>query len=93
MHFFAPDGAQLYRDRRHKVGKGAPLCLNGALAFHIRALIATAEPAGNCPREPYSLPLHEGAQSRPVESGGRGRLPPPPPPKKKNLIHPKVPLF
>ena len=33
------------------------------LAFHIRALIATAEP-GNCPRESFSLPLTGHSQGR-----------------------------
>ena len=58
MQIFAPDGP-VYREGTWCMGKGAPLCLNGGfyLAFHInRAHIAAAEP-GNCPSEPFSLPL------------------------------------
>ena len=55
------------------MGKSAPLCLNGSFIlsqFVLGPYIATAEP-GNYPREPFSLPLHEGAQSRAVESGNQ----------------------
>ena len=49
---FAPDGAE-----KAQSGQGVNLyALMRHLAFHIRALIATAEP-GNCPRESFSLPL------------------------------------
>ena len=30
--FFAPDGAQTVVKRRHKMGKGAPSCLNGVFS-------------------------------------------------------------
>ena len=57
----------------------------GQLAFHIRALIAKAEPGNLSPRIFLQF-APEGAQSRAVESGGRGRLLP----KKSNT--PKVPF-
>ena len=63
-----------YREGTIKVGKGAPLCLNGRIyPVTFWALIATAVPPGIISREPFSLP-HEGAQSRAVESGGQGSL-------------------
>ena len=67
MQIFAPDGVQFFIEKAQS-GKGQLYALMGHLAFHFRALIATAEP-GNCPREPFSFPLKE-KQSRAVESGG-----------------------
>ena len=64
--------------------KGHLYALMGHLSRHIWALIVTAEP-WNCPCEPVSLP--DGAQSRAVESGGRGAWTP-------NISNTqKVPLF
>ena len=54
MQFLPPTGHS-YREGT-KWAKGHLYALMGHLAFHIRALRATAEP-GICPREPYSLPL------------------------------------
>ena len=75
MQFLPPTGHS-YREGT-KWAKGHLYALMGHLAFHIRALRATAEP-GICPREPYSLPLKGHSQ---------GRLP------QKKIQHPKVPPF
>ena len=44
-------------------GQRGTYALMGHLSGHIWALIATAEP-GNCPREPFSLPLKGHSQGR-----------------------------
>ena len=69
MQIFDPTGAQLYREGT-KWAKRHLYALMGHLAFHIRALIATAEP-GNCPRESFSLPLKGHSQGR-WNQGARG---------------------
>ena len=64
MQIFAPDHADGAHNREGtKWTKGHIYALMGHLAFHIRALIATAEP-GNCPRESFSLPLTGHSQGR-----------------------------
>ena len=88
MQCFAPDRAQLYREGT-KWAKGHLCALMGHLSFHIRALIATAEP-GNCPHEPFSLPLKGHCQGRWNQGpggGGGGALAP------QKSQHSKVPFF
>ena len=65
-----------------KLAKGHLYALMGHLAFHFRALIAPAE-SGNCPREPFSLPLKGHSQGR--WNQGAGALAPQkiPTPKKR----------
>ena len=70
--FLPLTGHILYREGS-KWTKGHFYALMGHLAFHIRALIATAEP-GNCPREPFPLPLKGHSQGRWNQGPGRGRL-------------------
>ena len=84
MQIFAPDGAQLYREGT-KWAKGHLYALMGHLSYHIRALIATAEPI-NCPREPISLPLMKGHSQRRWNQGA-GALAPP------KFQHPKGAIF
>ena len=80
MQIFTPDGAQSYREGTNWA-KGHLYALMGHLAhsFHIRALIATAEPE-NCPRESFSLPLKGHSQGRWIRGagggGGKGALAP-----------------
>ena len=66
--------------------KGHLYALMGHLAFHFRAPIATAEP-GNCPREPFPLPLKGTVNSQGRwNQGGRGHCSPKIPTPKSALF-------
>ena len=77
LHYF---WATLYREGT-KWANGNIYALMGHLALHIRALISTAEP-GNCPREPFSLPLKGHSPGRWNEGAGGRLLPKNPTPRK-----------
>ena len=86
MQNFAPDGAQLYREGT-KWAKGHLYALIRHLAFHIRALIATAEPVNNFVpvNLNFSLPLK--GHSQRWWNQGAGVLAPP------KFQHPKGAIF
>ena len=60
-------GTHSYYREGTRWAKGHLYASMGHLSCYIWALMAKTEP-GNCPREPFSLPLHEGAQSRAVKA-------------------------
>ena len=85
MQIFAPDEAQLLYREGTKWAKGHLYALIGHLSCHIWALIATAE-LGNCPREPFSLPLKGHSQGRWIQGAGGACSP-------QNFHTQKVPFF
>ena len=82
MKIIAPDGGTFIIEKAQSGQRGGTLW---HLSCHIWALIATAEP-GNCPREPFSLPLKGHSQGRWNQGAGGACTP-------KISNTPKVPFF